>query len=48
MSEEKPINADDLTKTKKGDVQLSEEDLSKASGGFGCGGGAGKVDKDSD
>jgi hypothetical protein len=33
MSEER-INADELTKAKKpGDVQLTEEELSKASGG---------------
>jgi len=34
MSERKPFNADELAKTKKpGDVQLTEEELSKASGG---------------
>jgi hypothetical protein len=36
MSEERTINADDLTKTRKpGDIQLTEEELSKASGGLG-------------
>jgi len=39
MNEEKPVgakvtNTDELTRTQKpGDVQLTEEDLSKASGG---------------
>ncbi len=34
MSEEKKIHTDELTKTKKpGDVQLTEEELSKAAGG---------------
>jgi len=34
-AEEKPIKPDDLTKTKKpGDVKLTEEELSKASGGY--------------
>jgi hypothetical protein len=36
MSEEKPIHADELTKAKKpADIQLNEDDLSKASGGGG-------------